>query len=279
MERAANSGPTFVEAPSRNSPPGEPIRNRESIRTGRLIVNADDWGRDTETTDRTLECVLRGAVSSVSAMVFMEDSERASAIAREHGMDAGLHLNLTTQFSAAGRRTHLIEHQQRISGFLRRHRLAQVVFHPGLIRSFEYVVAAQREEFRRLYGAEPERLDGHHHMHLCSNVMFGGLLPAGTVVRRNFSFLPGEKSFCNRLYRSIVDRRLAQRHRITDFFFSLPPLNPPIRLHKIFTLASEFTVEVETHPVNPDEYRFLTGGDMFRLTEGLQNQPPAPTRR
>ncbi len=44
---------------------------------GVLIVNADDWGRDRETTDHTLECVVGGAVSSVSAMVFMEDSTRA----------------------------------------------------------------------------------------------------------------------------------------------------------------------------------------------------------
>ena len=47
-----------------------------------LIINADDWGRDNETTDRSLDCVLRGSVSSVSAMMFMEDSERAAGIAR-----------------------------------------------------------------------------------------------------------------------------------------------------------------------------------------------------
>ena len=39
-----------------------------------VIVNADDWGRDVATSDRTLDCMLHGAISSVSAMVFMEDS-------------------------------------------------------------------------------------------------------------------------------------------------------------------------------------------------------------
>lgn len=66
---------------------------------GALIVNADDWGRDRETTDRTLFCLREGAVSSASAMVFMEDSERAAALAKEHGVDAGLHLNLTAPLS------------------------------------------------------------------------------------------------------------------------------------------------------------------------------------
>jgi chitin disaccharide deacetylase len=241
--------------------------------TGSLIVNADDWGRNTETTERIFDCVVRRSVSSVSAMVFMEDSERAAAIARERGIDAGLHLNLTTPFSAPGSRIQLNVHQQRLCRYLQRHRLAQAVFHPGLVQSFEYVVAAQREEFLRLYGAEPKRLDGHHHMHLCSNVLLRGLLPSGTVVRRNFSFLPGEKSLANRLYRQTVDRLLARRHHLTDFFFSLAPLDPPSRAKRIFSLASKFTVEVETHPVNPVEYRFLEGGEIFHWAGNLSIAP------
>jgi chitin disaccharide deacetylase len=236
---------------------------------GLLIVNADDWGRNVETTERILECVHRRAVSSVSAMVFMEDSERAAAIARERGIDAGLHLNFTTSFSADGCSTRLIEHQRRLSSYLRLHRLARAVFHPGLVNAFEYVATAQRDEFVRLYGAEPGRLDGHHHMHLCCNVLLGRLLPTGSVVRRNFSFQPGEKSFTNRFYRQTVDRLLARRHSMTDFFFCLPPLDSPSHLQKIFSLARKFTVEVETHPVNPDEHRFLEGGEVFRWAGNL----------
>ena len=201
-------------------------RSGEASHNGLLIVNADDWGRDRETTERTLECLDRGGVSSVSAMVFMEDSGRAAAIARGRGIDAGLHLNLTTPFSAPACPGRLVERQGELARHLLRHRLAPVIFHPGLVRSFEYVVAAQRDEFSRLYGAEPERVDGHHHMHLCANVLLGGLLPRGAIVRRNFSFQPGEKSFCNRFYRRVVDRMLARRHRVVDFFFSLAPLEP-----------------------------------------------------
>lgn len=233
---------------------------------GCLILNADDWGRNRETTDRISECILRGTVSSASAMVFMEDSERAAAVARERRIDAGLHLNLTTAFSAAGYPASLGKRQQELAKYLGGRRLAQVVFHPGLVRSFEYVVSAQLEEYCRLYGARPRRIDGHHHMHLCANVLLANLLPAGTIVRRNFSFERGEKSLYNRLYRRIVDRRLARRHLLTDFFFSLPPLEPPARLQKIFSLARQSAVEVETHPVIPEEYRFLTEGEIFRWT-------------
>jgi hypothetical protein len=251
-----------------------PTRKRgDPSQAGVLILNADDWGRDRETTDRTLECILSQTVSSVSAMVFMEDSERAASIARERQVDTGLHLNFTTPFSHPGGGSKLADHQRALSAYLRRNRLAQVVFHPGLVCAFEYVALTQRDEFSRLYGVEPVRYDGHHHMHLCSNVLLGGLLPPGTIVRRNFTFDPGEKSLSNRLYRRVVDLALARRHHLTDYFFSLVPLGPLSRLRRIIALAREFSVEVETHPVNPEEYKFLAGGEICRCAGDLPIAP------
>jgi len=237
--------------------------------TGHLIINADDWGQDRETTERIFDCVAHKSVSSVSAMVFMEDSERAAAMAGESSIDTGLHLNFTTPFSARQCQAQLKEHQRQIRSYLLRHRLALVMFHPGLVRSFKYVVAAQLDEFNRLYGKYPSRLDGHHHMHLCANVLLGKLLPPGTIVRRNFSFQLGEKSLTNRLYRKAVDRGLARRHHLVDFMFSLQPIESPGRLERIRSLAHQFVVEVESHPAKADEYRFLTGGEAERWTEDV----------
>jgi predicted glycoside hydrolase/deacetylase ChbG (UPF0249 family) len=244
--------------------------NSEGAQAGILVINGDDWGRDFLTTDRTLDCILQGTVSSVSAMVFMKDSERSAAVAWERGVDAGLHLNLTTPFSSRQCPARLAERQRNLASYLRGNRFAQVVFNPLLDKSFEYVVRAQVEEYSRLYGALPERIDGHHHMHLCANVIWGGLLPSGTTVRRNFSFQPGEKSLWNRLYRRAVDYRLAQRHRLTDYFLTLVPFEPLDRLKKVFALADQHVVEVETHPVNAQEYRFLAGGEIFRYSVGVQ---------
>jgi len=231
---------------------------------GHLIVNADDWGRDRQTTDCTLDCVKKGAVSAVSAMVFMEDSERAAAIAREHSIDAGLHLNFTSPFTSTRCPARLDQQQRRITAYLRAHRMAQLVFNPMLTGAFDDVVRAQVDEFRRLYGVEPARIDGHHHMHLCANVVLQGLLPTGTVVRRNFTFRPGEKGIVNRMYRQLLDRALARRHPMVDHLFSIEPLNPPERLQRIFSLAQQEVVELETHPVNPGEYAFLTSSEFPR---------------
>jgi predicted glycoside hydrolase/deacetylase ChbG (UPF0249 family) len=244
---------------------GSPQHEDGNPACGSIIINADDWGHDRLTTDRILDCVDHGTVSSVSAMVFMEDAERSAVLARKSGIDAGLHLNLTTQLSASYCPARVLDYQQQIAAHLLRHAFARVVFHPGLIRQFQYVVAAQIDEFCRLYGSEPKRIDGHHHIHLCTNVLLQGLLPSGTLVRRNFSFQPHEKGIVNRLYRKAVDRHLARSHHTTDYFFSLAPLDDPRRLQEIFSLGRGSVVEVETHPVNSAEYKFLLGPKVLQL--------------
>lgn len=256
------------------------LQSVDRIPVGFLMVNADDWGRDRETTDKILECTVRGSVSAVSAMVFMEDSERSATLAGEKGIEAGLHLNFTTPFSAPGCSLELRERQERIGRYLLRHRLSQLIFHPGLASSFQHVVAAQLDEYRRIYGLAPAKIDGHHHMHLCANVLVQKLLPPGTLVRRNFSFDRGEKSLFNRLYRKRVDGSLARRHPLTDYFFSLPPLEPASRLEKIYSLGRRFIVELETHPINPEEHRYLTEGGIFQdMGDALIAPPSAIAKR
>ena len=229
-----------------------------------LILNADDWGRDAATTDAIRECFEHGTLSSASGMVFMEDSERAASLALEHGLDIGLHLNLTTPFSGERAGATLKGHQARLASYLRSSRFAPAVFHPGLVNAFHYVFSAQWDEFSNLYGREPHRADGHHHMHLSANVLLQRLLPRGIVLRRNFSFQRGEKGLFNRMYRSVVDRSLARKYRLADYFFSLPPILPG-RVERIAQIASKAIVEVETHPINPDERRLLTEGGLRRL--------------
>jgi len=228
-----------------------------------LIINADDWGYDAHTTRRILTCVEGGSISSVSAMVFMEDSQRAAAVAQDRGIDAGLHLNLDTPFSKVPITSKLREHQARLARFLRSP-FSRPFFHPRLVRSFEYVVSSQLSEYDRLYGAPPRRIDGHHHMHLAANVLFGGLLPLDTVLRPHFSREPGEKRVRNSIFRCYAKLMLAKSHRTVDGLFALPPLEPK-RLLQIFSRSRQTTIEVETHPTNLPEFEFLTGGSLFRL--------------
>ena len=218
-----------------------------------LIVNADDWGRTAEETDAALRCHRAGRITSVTAMVFMADSQRAAALAMRHGMDVGLHLNLSQPFTGPGQDDALDAAQRRTCASLGAGRLAFLVYHPLLQRDLLCTYRAQVDEFRRLYGRAPSHVDGHHHRHLCANVLWGRVIPEGEKVRRNFHFWPGEKAWLNRAYRRIADRRLARRYRVTDYFFALSQCLQGDRLARVLALAHSHSVEVMAHPAQAAE--------------------------
>lgn len=222
-----------------------------------LIVNADDLGRCREDTDSALACHARGRITSTSAMVFMADSSRAAALARDTTLPIGLHLNLSEPFSAPQVPAELRARHDRVCRFLRSSRYALLLFHPLLARDFAEVVTAQFAEFRLLYGREPSHVDGHQHMHLCSNVLAQGLLPPGARVRRSFTFGRGEKSRLNRWYRAALDRALARRYVLTDGFYSLSQQMKQSSLDAVLSRASHEQVELMVHPTWPNEYEFL----------------------
>jgi predicted glycoside hydrolase/deacetylase ChbG (UPF0249 family) len=134
------------------------------------------------------------------------------------------------------------------------------------------VFAAQLSEFSRLYGREPSHLDGHQHVHLATNMLVQRVLPKGAKVRRSFSFRQGERSFVNRWYRSVVDRSLMRRHRVTDYFFSLSDYLSPDKLKRVIGLARQSNVELMVHPERPAEYAFLMS-DAY--VEALSDVPMA----
>lgn len=212
-----------------------------------LIVNADDWGRNVTATDNILECFQKGRITSVSAMVFMSDSSRATGLANGCGIDTGLHINLSETFSGSCPQK-LREAHTRVVRFLRSNKFAQLVYHPVLCRDFASVVRAQLDEFRNIFGKEPSHFDGHQHMHLCMNVLFSNIIPSGSKVRRSFTFDQNQKSSFNRTYRALVDSRLSKRHKITDAFFALSSHLPLRMLTPVLHRAKTCAVELMVHP-------------------------------
>jgi chitin disaccharide deacetylase len=235
-----------------------------------LIINADDWGRSRAETDTALQCYEKERITSVSAMVFMTDSERAAEIATEKKVDSGLHLNFSEEFTGNLVDATLGDYHQRIVRFLTRSKYSQVLYNPVLRKEFAYSYQAQVEEFVRLYGKSPSHLDGHHHMHLCANLLWSEFVPAGANMRRNFAFWPGEKSALNRAYRRLVDRWLARKYRIPDYFFDLTQTIREKKLERVATLAKASDVELMTHPILPLEMNFLMSDEMGLLLQSIE---------
>lgn len=240
-----------------------------------IIINADDWGAEVGITDRILNCVDCKKVNSVSAMVFMKDSERAAKIALEKGMDTGLHLNFTLAFSTdvSRRMRHC---QDSIISFLTKNKFSQIIYNPFLKREFTYVYQKQVDEYCRLYKKDVTRIDGHNHMHLCSNVIWTYLIPKGTFVRRNYCFIKKEKGFFNKNYRTIVDLMLKKRYRCTDYFFNIQQIVNTFQendsIDTLKAILKNSLSEILVHPGQEIDYGIINSTMFDTIFSGVSRQ-------
>jgi predicted glycoside hydrolase/deacetylase ChbG (UPF0249 family) len=232
-----------------------------------------------------MACFRQKRITSASIMVFMEDSERAAELAVKANLETGLHINLVLPYDAPGVSESLRRSQNAAAAFFGSGPWTQVVYNPFITKAVASAFHSQLEEYRRLFGREPVHFNGHKHFHLSLNIIFGGVLPIGSAVRRSFTFRKGEKSSLNRCYRRIIDAWLLRRHVSTDAFFSINPVRDSLRLTRIVALARTDCVELMVHPWSPDQFAFLTGnqlqsliasarlGDFSALRSGGQGRP------
>lgn len=235
-----------------------------------LIITADDFGKSRQATDNILKCFFDRRITSASAMVFMEDSERAASLCRNIEMETGLHLNFTEAFTGSPVSSHIQKHQKRIMEYVNKNKFAQIVYNPFLATSFHIVFNAQLEAFQVLYGRMPDYYNGHHHMHLCTNMLFGRLMPEGARVRRTYTFNRGEKHIINLWYRSLLNRRISKNYISTDRFFSILPFENTERLADIISRAQREDIEIEVHPENKKETAFLLSEPYRKLITGVR---------
>jgi chitin disaccharide deacetylase len=236
-----------------------------------LIINADDLGRNKTCTDNSIRCFEQEAITSASAMVFMADSERAAELSLIKGLDVGLHLNLDVYFSASGISESALKCHGKVVSYLTRATIFQLIYNPVIRTQFSDDFKYQCDEYERIFGKILQRIDGHHHLHLCMNMLIDCIIPRGHYVRRNLSFGRGEKNAVNRYYRRIVDFLLEKRYRCTDYFYSLPlPKEGIAQLPKIIDLAQCTNVELMVHPERIDEFEYLLSNEFNKAISGIK---------
>jgi predicted glycoside hydrolase/deacetylase ChbG (UPF0249 family) len=235
-----------------------------------LSVNADDWGRSQDETDAAAACYSVGRITSVSAMVFMEDSERAANLARKNDLSVGLHLNLNESFSGNGVPEEISREHAKVARFLNGNKYSVVFYNPFLRKQFSRDFQVQLQEFLRLYGKAPSHFDGHMHHHLCSNMLVDRVIPAGQKVRLGFSFSRGERTFLNVIYRNLVNDWIKRQYVSADYFFSLHSCLQNNGLAHVAKLARAAKVELMVHPKNTWEYDFLMGDSFDAVFNGVE---------
>jgi predicted glycoside hydrolase/deacetylase ChbG (UPF0249 family) len=232
------------------------------LRRGLLIVNADDWGGYPEMTDATLRCFEAGAISSTTAMMYMQDSDRAAELALSAGIPTGLHLNLTQPFEDPATPSGVRERQRKLTTRFRRRQLRRWTYDPSLRGLFERVIFDQFERFHELYGRAPVHVDGHEHAHLAFNVIFCSALDKGTALRCGGTVTG---SPARRLRQWILKRRFRTPDLLRGFESFYPRWD---RLSEELAVAHERSLEVSTHPGWPDNYaRLLSSQWIDALSE------------
>jgi predicted glycoside hydrolase/deacetylase ChbG (UPF0249 family) len=215
-----------------------------------LIVNADDFGWNAEATDRTVECFAAGQITSTTALVHMEDSERAAALGREHGFAIGLHLNLTDPFTgsdipAAERERQAAACRIFGGGGLR---LRSWTYDPRIATLVDDAIRDQVERFHALFEREPTHADGHNHVQVCPNVVRAKAL-AGFKLRNALWAWPSTRSamgFARAARRGLT----ARRYLTTRYFVDIAELHRlgPDAMEQRVSLARTASVEVMAHP-------------------------------
>ncbi|HEX8690638.1 MAG TPA: ChbG/HpnK family deacetylase [Solirubrobacterales bacterium] len=225
---------------------------------GLIIVNADDWGYDEATTAAISDCYRAGGLTSTTAMLFMEDSARAAAHAKDHpGLGIGLHLNLVEEYSDPKTPPAVRDRQRRLIEYSRLLRLRRWVYDPSSRHAVNRVIADQFQRFVDLYGRMPTHLDGHHHCHLAANVLLSPAVPTGTKIRNALEdkHLPNPITDTLRWARA---RMIARRFTTTDRFLSVETFWPDLQglppTDGFDDPIAAPTLEVMVHPAFPHEY-------------------------
>jgi predicted glycoside hydrolase/deacetylase ChbG (UPF0249 family) len=206
-------------------------------------------------------------------MMFMSGSERAAHIAIDTGISGiGLHVNFSEPFSSDTMNNTIREYQSRIVSFLGASKYHRLLFNPWLTHHFKAVYQAQFDEFVQLYKRYPSHIDGHHHMHLCTNMMLQGCYPKGLRLRTTHTFASHEKNIINRLYRNLVSYLIYKQYKSTDCFYDIEPIirqghQRVERLREIVLKAGRASIELMAHPERQDEYDYLMSGEFAQIIE------------
>jgi chitin disaccharide deacetylase len=234
-----------------------------------LIINADDWGYDARVTDAILRCFRAGAITSTTAMMFMEDSTRAAELATPWRNAIGLHLNLTEAYSDLAATSAVRDRQLRAIRVFEGARYRRWIYDPTVQRIVDDAIADQVEAYVELYGQAPSHFDGHHHIHTCPNVFLS----------RRFSRIARARHVIwhkgSPLARPIREARgvlLRRRFRTPRAFFDLRAVHPAFEgqgLDDVLRRAHREPVELMVHPGFPDELPVLLSNEWRALLQAV----------
>jgi len=228
-----------------------------------LIINADDLGMNKLSTNRIIACYDKRLITSTTAMVFMLDTLRAAELASSRNIGVGLHLNFTTPFTCPPRNSNLEDLHRKLIKMFVSYRYCRYLYNPALHDNIYYCFQAQYDEFLQVFGKQPSHIDGHHHIHLATNILFGSVLPPGIKIRKNRD--PDQHpNPVGSFLRNRVTQYIKRKFVTTDLFYPIFPLSDARVAQKILK-ARFMNVELMVHPGEEYEFSYMNTDHYVRL--------------
>jgi predicted glycoside hydrolase/deacetylase ChbG (UPF0249 family) len=246
-------------------------------RARRIVINADDFGICSETTDSIVECYRLGAITSTTLVVGGVDAQRAVDLAKKYNIPVGLHLNLTYGYpiSDPSLVPSLFGPDGRLDVRLK-HRLTR--FQPA-ISEVQLEIQNQIKRFQG-YGLVMTHMDSHHgiHTHFIVLAVLIGLRKQIAKIRppRNWEAAGALRShevgrfFYRKVYELIANRYfrcpeyftgISDYHANFDHSNGLAALSDPPKA----------TIEIMCHPGFTNDYSVLTSSEWLNLVARNKN--------
>lgn len=250
----------------------------------RLIINADDLGVNSQRSHGIFQCFEFGVVTNASIVANGSDSDAAAKHARERGLPAGLHLNLTEEYPLS-KQSDIASLVEMNGQFFDRKRFNELLDEGKIEKTaLERELRAQVEWMFDTYGA-PTHIDGHQQIQVHPRII-EVLIPIMQRYGIRFIRIPAESLLPpfgyeipeDRLKQLLTHRERANAARVscaaegilsTDDFRGLA-LHGYASLknlrHTINRLGDGVT-ELQVHPGSPIAYGTPFDTDPQRQTE------------
>jgi len=243
-----------------------------------VILNADDFGWDSDTVDTTIECFDRGRLTSASVMTNMPRADRALEFASTHpGFGFGLHLCYCSDgdeypLSPASEIPDLVGRDGQFlpSNELRRRALV------GRVSVAQLVVETRRQIAKMVAaGVQPTHVDSHGHLH-----KFKPFREALRVVLPEFRisrvrgvqdiYIAGKRRSPTYWLRKPWQTRLARLFATADHFYMPASDGPAPWPDKLLDVVGPGILEVGIHPGKEQSWRAKEVEDLGRFVERLR---------
>ena len=245
----------------------------------RIILHADDFGFNEETTKATIECFERGALTSATIMVNCEASEMAIEYAKKHPeFSWGVHLTYVDGLEPVCKECKSLLNGNGTfleSNGTRKRALLLMLKQKDIVRETVAQIKVLTDA-----GIKVSHLDSHGHLHKFPSFLLAVKKAAKICdierVRGVQNIFIKEESrgitgILNNIFRSYIRRN----HKSTDYFYmaanSFDTNWADCIIGQIAKFGDEKTIEVGVHPGSTEEWRINEFNDINEFSTKLKN--------